>query len=197
MLYENSRPHRAPGNGPLSYDGPVPLRIVLLCPDRQDEPLLSLFEALRERGVEYELVSGVDLDPRHALAAIDRYLQDGLYVICRYGDLDDELTSELRETLLTAQLVPARHIMVLKIKQGTSAKQAKTLQRRSSHVGPPLPPQSSPSRDRRGPAFETLDLDPASSAAPVASASYPRATGRPDAGAVKLAASASRSAALA
>lgn len=117
------------------------LRIVLLCPEQQDEALLELQRELHRVEVDFDLVRGVDLDSEHAMRAVHLHLDDALYVICRGGDLDAYCADHLRTTLLRANLIPARLLVVLKLRPGKARSNARSLAKlaRSS-----LRPVSSP-----------------------------------------------------
>lgn len=121
------------------------LRIVLFCPEQQDEALLELQRQLHRVEVDFDLVRGVDLDSEHAMRAVHLHLDDALYVICRGGDLDKYCADHLRTTLLRANLVPARLLVVLKLRPGKERSNARSLAKlaRSS-----LRPVSIPDRHR-------------------------------------------------
>lgn len=67
---------------------------------------------MRERGLQVDVLVGVELDPRALAAAIDRWRGEGLYVLFRAGALDRTRVDSLREVLLARRVPFGRTLTV-------------------------------------------------------------------------------------
>ncbi len=67
---------------------------------------------MRERGLQVDVLVGVELDPRALAAAIDRWRGEGLYVLFRAGALDRVRVDSLREVLLARRVPFGRTLTV-------------------------------------------------------------------------------------
>jgi hypothetical protein len=137
-------------------------RIVMLTAEGPPASVSRILDELRAREIDYELVSGANVELAYIVSALERYGEDALYVICRDGVLDDGVAAQMRDHLLDTQLIPPRNLMVLKVRPGKWGYQTTALQQRARTLAPPRPP-------RKGDTLPEVRefLLPASSAPPV------------------------------
>jgi hypothetical protein len=137
----------------LEYDEPLPrVPVVLLCAEEDDLELVSFVHLARQRGLEPEVVTGIDSDDRPLLEALSQN-EAALFVALRSENLDQPRTLALKR-LFARHAKQKQKLLALKLEPTRSQHAVRLVTRRLRAV---LDSESSEYRTRKRRAAEPWD----------------------------------------
>lgn len=111
-----------------------PVHLVLLCSTTRSVALVGLVTELAIRGLDFDLVSGVDEDSARAVTAVRRYGEDALYVVCRDEELDYYCGEHLNQVFEREGLRAEHFVVTITLREERIPAQGRMLTSRSQRL---------------------------------------------------------------